>query len=89
MSRRKRGRPLGQRIIITVDGVDRRLDWVAKERPDVLLRLLCHAKPDDPHVGTNAILSAFARNGLRRTELLELIQDHPEWEVNPGVFIQV
>lgn len=82
--RRKRGRSPGERIIIEVEGKPRRLAWVAENHPEILIRRIYNGEHD-----RSAHFSALAKVGLYEPQILQLLDDHPEWEMDPSVFIQM
>ncbi|RJQ29100.1 hypothetical protein C4565_02445 [Candidatus Parcubacteria bacterium] len=83
--------PVTERTWIEIDGVKQRLSWVARNRPEVLLRIVCmtHACKSNREVTSSAIFSEFAKLGLRRKELRKIIEEHPEWMIDLGVFNQM
>lgn len=80
-----------ERIWIEVDGVKQRLAWVAKNRPEILLRIVCmtHTYTSNKTVTASAAFSEFAKLGLRRKELHKLIEKNPDWGINVRVFDQM
>ncbi len=80
--KQKAKKPLEEREVITVDGIPRRLQWVAKNRPEILLRQLSSRTE-------SAYMSAFASIGLRKRQLVEMMWDHPEWEIDAGGYWNV
>ena len=84
--------PISQRIQIEVDGTMRRLGWVAENRPQILLDILwkgeeCHNyNINRKNIGVPAILSAFAKLGMGKKELIEMAKAHPEWKIDYEIF---
>lgn len=83
--------PIADRTWIEIDGVKQRLGWVARNRPEILLQVVCmtHTYVSNREVTPSAIFSEFAKLGLRRKELRKMIEEHPEWMIDLGVFDQM
>lgn len=83
--------PVTERTWIEVDGLQQRLSWVARNRPEILLQIVCmtHTYTSNKTVTPSAIFSEFAKLGLRRKELHKMIEEHPEWAINVRVFDQM
>jgi len=83
--------PTADRTWIEIDGFKQRLSWVARNRPEILLRIVCmtHSCISNREVTPSAIFSEFAKLGLRRKELRKMIKEHPEWMIDLGVFNQM
>ncbi|MFA5871033.1 MAG: hypothetical protein WC842_04090 [Candidatus Paceibacterota bacterium] len=89
---KKRRTKTSERIMLEVDGIMQRLCWVVKNRPEMLLRILCgylDYKSNRQSLPADAILSEFAKVGLRKKELGEVIQKHPEWNLDEGFFVPI
>lgn len=79
----ERRKPVEQREVIEVDGVNQRLSWIAENRPEILIKRIC----DGPG-NADAYFSALSKAGLGRGELEKMIINHPEWGINVNVFTQ-
>lgn len=84
MEKDKRVKPVSQRITYEVDGVQRRLGWIAENRPEFLIQTYVEEFPNN----SSAILSALAKVGYTRPKMMESVRDHPEWGVDSGVLQQ-
>ena len=82
--KKKRNKPIAERETIIVNNIPRRLNWVAKNKPDILLKKICQAGSRN-----HAYFSALANAGYPRGKLYSLIENHPEWGIDMGVFAQM
>ena len=77
---KKRRKPVKKRETIEVDGEQRRLAWVAENRPGILVRRIASG-----HMRSSAYWSALAKAGLDRPTVEARCE---EWNVDPGVLGQ-
>ncbi|MFA5778475.1 MAG: hypothetical protein WC870_03265 [Candidatus Paceibacterota bacterium] len=84
--------PVEDRISIEIDGTMRRLGWVAENHPQALLEIIWKGgwshnyDTNRNHIGIPEILSAFAKIGLKRWELIKMVEGHPEWKIDSEIF---
>lgn len=80
----ERKKPIEKRLTFEVNGEQQRLEWIAKNKPEFLMKKYVDDWPEN----APAILSALNKFGYDRKKIMEEIENHPEWEVDPGLFVQ-
>ena len=83
--KKKRRKPVEERLTVEVDGMPRRLAWVAENCPEVLARMLVIGKTCTGW-RFDSYLSALAKAGWTREKIAERCV---EWGIDPGVFGQL
>lgn len=81
----KRRKPVEERFTFEVDGQPRRLEWIATNKPEFLIKKYVEEFPSKK---AEAILSALASVGYNKAKMIEEVRNHPEWGINVGVLIQ-
>jgi hypothetical protein len=77
---KKRRKPISQRETIEVEGEKRRLNWIAENRPKVLIK-----RVEQGHERSHAYLSALHKY-YSLPEMLKMIKRHPEWQIDIDEF---
>lgn len=84
MEKHIRRTPIEKRITYEVEGEQRRLEWIAENKPEFLINKFVAEWPEN----SSAILSALAKFGYTRPKIMEEVLKHPEWGIDPGVLRQ-
>lgn len=79
--KKKRRKPIEERERIEVDGVDRRLGWIAENKPEVLIGLIAEGYSRWP-----AYMSALNKVGISCVDFANMAQ---ELDYDPGVYGQI
>lgn len=81
----KRRKSIEDRFRFEVDGQTRRLEWIATNKPEFLIKKYVEEYPNQK---AEAILSALASVGYNKAKMIEEAEKHPEWGIDVGVLVQ-
>jgi len=86
MPKKNRRKPVSERITVEIDGVPRRLGWIAENKPEILAKaVLCISHEADQKgdvISQDVAWSVLYQHGWDRMTLLDKCRD---WGLDAGI----